>query len=92
MELAIRSYGTLRSHRGPLLDQVYLDVALREAGIHPDQRAARGEDPFFTVKMTGGPDGDVAGNMINILHREYGKKVKVPPSRLINRSSLCIHG
>ena len=30
--------------------------------------------PYFTVKMTGGPDGDVAGNMIKILHREYGEQ------------------
>jgi len=29
------------------------------------------------VKLTGGPDGDVAGNMIKILHREYGARVRV---------------
>ena len=26
----------------------------------------------WTVKLTGGPDGDVAGNMLKILHRDYG--------------------
>jgi glutamate dehydrogenase len=58
--------------------QVYLDVALREMGMHPEQRAAAGEkQPYFTVKMTGGPDGDVAGNMIKILNREYGANVKI---------------
>lgn len=31
----------------------------------------------FTVKMTGGPDGDVAGNELKILHREYGEKARV---------------
>ena len=50
---------------------VYLDVALRETlGIDPTKDS-------FTVKMTGGPDGDVAGNELKILVREYGKNVKV---------------
>jgi glutamate dehydrogenase len=31
----------------------------------------------FRVKMTGGPDGDVAGNELKILHREYGENVRV---------------
>ena len=31
----------------------------------------------YTVKMTGGPDGDVGGNLLKILHREHGKRVKV---------------
>jgi len=31
----------------------------------------------FTVKMTGGPDGDVAGNELNILYREYGENARV---------------
>lgn len=31
----------------------------------------------FTVKITGGPDGDVAGNMLKILHREYGSNARV---------------
>ncbi|MED6306646.1 MAG: NAD-glutamate dehydrogenase domain-containing protein, partial [Planctomycetota bacterium] len=31
----------------------------------------------FTVKITGGPDGDVAGNMIKILHRDYGENARI---------------
>jgi len=31
----------------------------------------------FTVKITGGPDGDVAGNELKILNREYGDNAKV---------------
>mmetsp|Transcript_39648 Transcript_39648/g.73037 ORF Transcript_39648/g.73037 Transcript_39648/m.73037 type:complete len:1251 (+) Transcript_39648:78-3830(+) len=58
--------------------QVFLDVALREMQMHPDQQKAAGApDPSFTVKMTGGPDGDVAGNMIKILQREYGSDCRV---------------
>jgi len=50
---------------------VFLEVALKRVG---------GIDPYtdpFTVKLTGGPDGDVAGNIIKIMHREYGSNVKV---------------
>ncbi len=49
---------------------VFLDVALRAMGVDP-----RSQD--FTVKLTGGPDGDVAGNEIKILHREYGEHARV---------------
>lgn len=50
---------------------VYLDVALRDAlNIDPTKDS-------FTVKMTGGPDGDVAGNELKILFREYGENAKV---------------
>lgn len=49
---------------------VFLDNILTVLGIEP-----RKED--FTVKMTGGPDGDVAGNELKILHREYGEHAKV---------------
>ncbi|KAF1778432.1 NAD(P)-binding domain [Phytophthora cactorum] len=31
----------------------------------------------FTVKITGGTDGDVAGNVIKILHREYGNNLRI---------------
>ena len=31
----------------------------------------------FTVKMTGGPDGDVAGNELKLLHETYGEKARV---------------
>ncbi len=49
---------------------VFLDVGLRAIGIDP-----RNEP--FTIKITGGPDGDVAGNGLRILHREYGENAKV---------------
>lgn len=50
---------------------VYLDVALRKVlKIDPKSES-------FTVKITGGPDGDVAGNELKILHREYGDNCKV---------------
>lgn len=50
---------------------VYLDVALRHVlKIDPKQES-------FTIKITGGPDGDVAGNELKILAREYGENAKV---------------
>lgn len=49
---------------------VYLDNMLGELGINPRKET-------FTVKMTGGPDGDVAGNELNILYREYGENARV---------------
>ncbi|MBT8485916.1 MAG: NAD-glutamate dehydrogenase, partial [Phycisphaerae bacterium] len=49
---------------------VFLDVSLRAIGIDPTRDA-------FTVKMTGGPDGDVGGNLIRILHREYGDRARI---------------
>jgi glutamate dehydrogenase len=49
---------------------VFLDVALRQMGIDPTKHT-------FTIKMTGGPDGDVAGNEIRILCREYGKNALI---------------
>lgn len=50
---------------------VYLDVALR----HVLKKNPKEES--FTIKITGGPDGDVAGNELKILHREYGENAKV---------------
>ncbi|MFZ4751056.1 MAG: NAD-glutamate dehydrogenase domain-containing protein, partial [Phycisphaerales bacterium] len=44
---------------------VFLEIALKARGIDPRQQR-------FTVKITGGPDGDVAGNMMRILDRDYG--------------------
>ena len=44
---------------------VFLEIALKARGIDPRKQK-------FTVKITGGPDGDVAGNMMNILERDYG--------------------
>jgi glutamate dehydrogenase len=49
---------------------VFLNVALRARGFDPTARP-------FTVKITGGPDGDVAGNMIKILHRDYGDNARI---------------
>jgi glutamate dehydrogenase len=51
--------------------KVYLDVALRKAlKINPDKQP-------FSIKITGGPDGDVAGNLIRILYRDYGSNCKI---------------
>jgi len=43
---------------------VFLKHALLEHGIDPTTQP-------FTVKLTGGPDGDVGGNAIKILARDY---------------------
>jgi len=49
---------------------VFLDSMLRELEIDPQSER-------FTIKMTGGPDGDVAGNELKFLYREYGKNARV---------------
>ena len=49
---------------------VFLEVALNAIGIDPRKEP-------FTVKMTGGPDGDVGGNMIKIMHREFGANARI---------------
>jgi glutamate dehydrogenase len=50
---------------------VFLEVALKNfKNIDPRKQP-------FTVMMTGGPDGDVGGNMIKILHRDYPDTCKV---------------
>lgn len=49
---------------------VFLEHALRSVGIDPCDRS-------FTVKMTGGPDGDVAGNAILILGRDYPDTARI---------------
>lgn len=49
---------------------VFLEVALLARGIDPRKQP-------FTLKITGGPDGDVAGNMIKILNRDYGANAKI---------------
>jgi len=48
---------------------VFLDVALRDSGIEPDKQP-------FTIKITGGPDGDVGGNLMRILIRDYGSNMR----------------
>lgn len=49
---------------------VYLDNVLQYLKLSSPQSS-------FRVKMTGGPDGDVAGNELKILHREYGERARV---------------
>lgn len=49
---------------------VFVDHTLKFLNIDPKQQK-------FTIKMTGGPDGDVAGNELKILHREYGENARV---------------
>lgn len=49
---------------------VFVENMLRFINIDPRKQR-------FTVKMTGGPDGDVAGNELKILHREYGEHARV---------------
>lgn len=49
---------------------VYLEEALRQHGIDP-------RTDSFTVKITGGPDGDVAGNELRILLGRYPNTVKI---------------
>ncbi len=48
---------------------IFLRHALIESGIDPDRQP-------FTIKLTGGPDGDVGGNAIRILIRDYANQVK----------------
>ncbi len=49
---------------------VFLACSLRARGIEPTKQP-------FTVKITGGPDGDVAGNMMRILERDYGANARI---------------
>jgi glutamate dehydrogenase len=49
---------------------VFLACSLRARGIEPTKQP-------FTVKITGGPDGDVAGNMMRILDRDYGANARI---------------
>ncbi len=49
---------------------VYLEEILRYLGIDPNKDS-------FTIKMTGGPDGDVAGNQMANLYRFYPNTAKL---------------
>jgi glutamate dehydrogenase len=49
---------------------VFAEEILKHLGIDPRKQR-------FTVKLTGGPAGDVAGNALKVLHREYGEKARV---------------
>jgi glutamate dehydrogenase len=50
--------------------QVFIDRTLKFLSIDPLKQK-------FSVKITGGPDGDVAGNALKILYREYGENARV---------------
>lgn len=49
---------------------VYMETLLHYLGINP-------LTDVFTIKMTGGPDGDVAGNQILNLYKYYPKTAKL---------------
>lgn len=49
---------------------VFVEHTLRHLGIDFKREN-------FSVTMMGGPDGDVAGNELKILHREYGERARV---------------
>ena len=49
---------------------IFLRHALLEYGIDPDKDR-------FSVKLTGGPDGDVGGNAIRILIRDYQGRANI---------------
>ncbi|MBS2040601.1 hypothetical protein JST97_36780 [bacterium] len=49
---------------------VFLEESLRQLGLDPTTRP-------FTVKITGGPDGDVAGNEIRILLTRYPNTARI---------------
>ncbi|MGE4297586.1 MAG: NAD-glutamate dehydrogenase domain-containing protein [Desulfovibrionaceae bacterium] len=49
---------------------VFVDEVLRMLGINPKTTP-------FTVKLTGGPRGDVAGNAMRLLMRDYGANARI---------------
>ncbi|MFW5837456.1 MAG: NAD-glutamate dehydrogenase domain-containing protein, partial [Desulfovibrionaceae bacterium] len=49
---------------------VFADQALQSLGINPRTHP-------FTVKLTGGPAGDVASNCMRILRREFGDNARI---------------
>jgi glutamate dehydrogenase len=49
---------------------VYMEEVLKYLGIDPHKQD-------FTIKMSGGPDGDVAGNQMHNLYRFYPKTAKL---------------
>lgn len=49
---------------------VFVENTLKFININPKTQK-------FSVKLTGGPDGDVAGNELKILFREYGENARV---------------
>jgi glutamate dehydrogenase len=49
---------------------VYLANTLAQLGLLAGSKS-------FRIKMTGGPDGDVAGNLLKIIHRDYGERARI---------------
>ena len=49
---------------------VFLEHTLMHLGIQPKKQK-------FSIKMTGGPSGDVAGNELKVLYREYGENARI---------------
>ncbi len=49
---------------------IYVQQMLKHFGIDPVH-------DLFTIKMSGGPDGDVAGNFIYNLHKNYPQTAKI---------------
>ena len=49
---------------------VYLEEVLKHEGLNPTKEK-------FTVKFSGGPDGDVAGNEMKIIINKYGLNVSI---------------
>lgn len=49
---------------------VFLEEALKAIGINPYQDS-------FSLKITGGPAGDVAGNAMKLLANKYGERAKI---------------
>uniref|UniRef100_A0A0G4I0F7 Glutamate/phenylalanine/leucine/valine/L-tryptophan dehydrogenase C-terminal domain-containing protein n=1 Tax=Chromera velia CCMP2878 TaxID=1169474 RepID=A0A0G4I0F7_9ALVE len=49
---------------------VFLEEGLKAIG-------KGGEGDRFTVKITGGPDGDVAGNALRLIHQKFGERARV---------------
>jgi len=64
---------------------VCMEVMLRNLGIDP------AHEPF-SVKMTGGPDGDVAGNQIYNLYRFYPKTAKLLATIDVSGTIFDPHG
>lgn len=65
-------YGINHKHYGvtSLGVMIYVASLLKFIGIEP-------ETDRFTLKLSGGPDGDVAGNVINYLHQWYPNTAKI---------------
>ncbi|KAH7468562.1 NAD-specific glutamate dehydrogenase [Phytophthora ramorum] len=65
---------------GPDENIIPEDIVWMTSGLRTVATRSRNIDPSkqpFTVKITGGTDGDVAGNVIKILHREYGNNLRI---------------